>query len=445
MRYIIKSKSTLANSYPKQSCMPMINFISEQLQQFTKKHGNKPSLNLVIPLQQFSLLEFLKGQSKAEAPIFPAIYWEDKEQHQTIVCLGQIEACHHIPKPTEQACYFGGLAFQQQGPQWQDFPAIYFIRPALEFKLEAQQLTLTCHFNGEHNITDTLALVQNLQKPCSLAAIDNKILSRQDTPNQQQWADMVELAIEYKALIPKVVLSRETELSCQRNINHIDLLNQWQQANPKSFHFSLQFSKNHAYIACSPERLFSRENATLKTEALAGTTNRGRSEREDQLLFQSLLTDKKIDRENYLVQEFIVSNLKQLKAQVSNEETYVMQLQNVQHLCVPINAELNDQTSDANLLFHLHPTPAVGGCPKLPALQFINDNEPYLRGWYAGTVGYLREKKSDFSVAIRSALISDNKIKLFAGAGIVTGSLAGQEWQELDNKITTILEIIENE
>ncbi|MCW8995692.1 MAG: isochorismate synthase [Psychromonas sp.] len=423
----------------------MINFISEQLQQFAEKQGEKPNCNLVIPLPMFNLLAFLKGQAGADTPIYPAIYWQDKEQQQSIACLGLIEECHHIPQSTEQACYFGGLAFQQQGAQWQDFPAIYFIRPALEFNLGKKELTLTCHFNGQHPISDTLALVKRLQKAQPLSTANNKVLSRTDSPNQQQWADLIEQTIEYKALIPKVVLSRETELVCQNKINHLDLLEQWQQANPNSFHFSLQFSEKHAYISCSPERLFRREKCNLKTEALAGTINRGRNEREDDFLLQNLLTDKKIDRENYLVQEFIISNLKTLKAQVKCDDAYVLQLQSVQHLCVPINATLNANTTDANLLYHLHPTPAVGGCPKQPALQFINDKEPYLRGWYAGTVGYLRHDTSDFSVAIRSALITGNKIKLFAGAGIVTGSIATQEWQELDNKIQTVLEIIENE
>lgn len=420
----------------------MINFISEQLQQFAKKQGNKPDLNLVIPLASFNLLAFLKGQSLTDKPIFPAIYWQDKEQQQTLACLGQIEECRHIPQPTGQACYFGGLAFQQQGAQWPDFPAIRFIRPALEFKLDKQQLTLTCHFNGQHAITDTLALVRRLRKPQTLSAINNKIISRRDLPNQQQWQELVEQAIEYKALIPKVVLSRETQLLCQDKINHLDLLAQWQQANPNSFHYSLQFSEKHAFISCSPERLFSREKHNLKTEALAGTVNRGRNAQEDSFLLQSLLTDKKIDRENYLVQEFIIANLKRLKAQVRCEEAHVMQLQNVQHLCVPIYATLNSETTDTSLLYRLHPTPAVGGSPKQPALQFIDDKEPYRRGWYAGSVGYLNHQKSDFSVAIRSALIAGNKIKLFAGAGIVTGSIAAQEWQELDNKIQTVLDLL---
>jgi len=423
----------------------MINFISEQLQQFAKKQGDKPDFNLVIPLTSFNLLPFLKGQALLSNPVYPAIYWQDREQQQSIACLGQIEECDYIPQATEQACYFGGLAFQQQGEQWQDFPAIRFIRPALEFNLSCGKMTLTCHFNGRQRLSDTLSLVQRLQPPQPLSAVKNRVLSRSDLPDRQQWAKLVEQAIEYKALLPKVVLSRQSELLCQSRINHLDLLGQWQKATPNSFHFSLQFSEKHAYIGSSPERLFRRDKRHLKTEALAGTINRGRNKLEDNFLQRSLLTDKKIDRENYLVREFIVSNLQLLKAQVSCGNAYIMQLHNVQHLCVPITATLNSATSDAELLSRLHPTPAVGGFPKQAALQFIDKQEPYLRGWYAGTVGYLRKEKSDFSVAIRSALIAENSVKLFAGAGIVNGSVAAQEWQELDNKIQTILDIITRE
>ena len=119
-----------------------------------------------------------------------------------------------------------------------------------------------------------------------------------------------------------------------------------------------------------------------------------------------------------------------------------MQLHKVQHLCVPIHAILNPNTTTKALLETLHPTPAVAGLPKQLALQFIEDHESYPRGWYAGTVGYIDAHKSDFSVAIRSALIAHKSIKLFAGAGLVKGSKARQEWQELDNKIQTILTLL---
>jgi len=416
----------------------MIEKICKKLQQFKNVQGEFPSKNLSISLDKLSLLALLKGQTH----IFPAIYWQDKEQLKTVACLGAIEDIEAIPEAIGEARYYGGLAFQQQGEQWQNFPAIRFIRPALEFFEHDEQVTLICHFNGQYAIETTLALVNQLKPSSTLMDITTDVTKRSDIPNKALWAELVDLSIEYKALLPKVVLSRQTELLCKEEVNHCDLLFQWQKANPASFHFSFQFCKNSAFIGCSPERLFSRDKNKLQTEALAGTVNRGRNEREDNILLQSLLTDKKIDRENYLVQEFIIANLKSLKAEVFCDSPCVMQLQNVQHLCVPIQAQLNTNTTDAELLYRLHPTPAVGGTPKLPALQFINDNEPYLRGWYAGAVGHISEQKSDFSVAIRSALIEKNKIKLFAGAGIVTGSIADQEWQELDNKIHTILNII---
>lgn len=416
----------------------MIENISKKLHQYKDTQGNFPTANLTIALKSLPLLALLKAQKK----IFPAIYWQDKEQCQTIVCFGAIDDVESTPTVRGEARYYGGLAFQQQGEQWPSFPATRFIRPALEFIEEDNQLTLTCHFNGRFSIEETIELIKQLQPPMVLQNTATKVLSRCDTPNQEQWADLVDLSIEYKALLPKVVLSRQTELLCAEAVDHCDLLAQWQQANPTSFHFSFQFCENNVFIGCSPERLFSRDNDKLQTEALAGTVNRGRNVREDNILLQSLLTDKKIDRENYLVQEFIIANLKRLKANVCCDTPRVMQLHNVQHLCVPIHAQLTAQTTDAELLYKLHPTPAVGGCPKLPALQFINDMEPYLRGWYAGTVGHISEHKSDFSVSIRCALINQKSIKLFAGAGIVTGSIAEQEWQELDNKINTILSII---
>lgn len=416
----------------------MIENICKHLQHIKSIEGDFPAKNISITLAPLPLLTLLKAQSS----LFPAIYWQDKELQQSIICFGAIDDINSIPEIEGDARYYGGLAFQQHGKQWPGFPATRFIRPALEFIEENNRLTLTCHFDGKFSVEQTLALVKQLKAPVALDVMGTKIQSRTDIPNQAQWADLVDLSIEYKALLPKVVLSRQTELVCEKAINHCDLLYQWQQANPASFHFSFQFSETDTFIGCSPERLFSRTNNKLHTEALAGTVNRGRNEREDKLLLQSLLTDKKIDRENYLVQEFIIANLKGLKAQVSCDQPRVMQLHNVQHLCVPISADLPQQISTAELLYKLHPTPAVGGSPKLAALQFINDNEPYVRGWYAGAVGYLSQHKSDFSVAIRSALINDNKIKLFAGAGIVTGSIAEQEWQELDNKIHTILDII---
>lgn len=417
----------------------------QQLQSFRFDHGQYPSQNLTIEIEPITLLTLLKGQentTNTNQALYPHIYWQNKENTHTLASFGSIEALNHIPAPIEQQFYLGGVAFQQQGEQWPDFPATCFIRPLMVFQQQNGQWQVIFHFDGNNAIDDTIKAVRSLQVPQSNSVLSLSVLSRQDIPNQQQWAELIELAIEYKALLPKVVLSRQTELSFDTNINPWDVMALWQQANINSFHYVFKFSEKRCFISCSPERLYLRLHQSITTEALAGTAPRGKTINEDQWLKQGLLHDKKIDRENHIVQEFIVASLKQLKAQVSCSPTQVMQLQNVQHLCVPIKASLPKQVQDNHLLHKLHPTPAVGGIPKLPALQFINDNEPYVRGWYAGAVGYISQRKSDISVAIRSALIEGKSIKLFAGAGIVTGSVASDEWQELDNKIGTILTIL---
>ncbi|POB67541.1 isochorismate synthase, partial [Vibrio vulnificus] len=51
-------------------------------------------------------------------------------------------------------------------------------------------------------------------------------------------------------------------------------------------------------------------------------------------------------------------------------------------------------------------------------------------------------EQAEFCVAIRSALIVDDSLHLFAGAGIVPGSIAEHEWSELDKKMSTLLSLI---
>ncbi|WP_024552503.1 chorismate-binding protein, partial [Franconibacter helveticus] len=68
------------------------------------------------------------------------------------------------------------------------------------------------------------------------------------------------------------------------------------------------------------------------------------------------------------------------------------------------------------------------------ARVFIGEHEPFIRGWYAGSAGYLSLQQTEFCVALRSALVTGDTVRLYAGAGIVAGSDPEQEWQEIENK-----------
>ncbi len=111
----------------------------------------------------------------------------------------------------------------------------------------------------------------------------------------------------------------------------------------------------------------------------------------------------------------------------------VVRLRKVQHLRRCIWCELAEP-DDSRCLLQLQPTAAVAGLPRRAALAFIRRHEPFTREWYAGSAGYLSLAQSEFCVALRSAKVENDTLRLYAGAGIVSGSDPQQEWQEIENK-----------
>ena len=76
----------------------------------------------------------------------------------------------------------------------------------------------------------------------------------------------------------------------------------------------------------------------------------------------------------------------------------------------------------------------MNGLVMKKALQKIDELEGFDRGWYAGPIGWLGKDEAEFAVGIRSALFSQQSYSIWAGAGIIEGSQALQEWQEIETK-----------
>jgi len=104
---------------------------------------------------------------------------------------------------------------------------------------------------------------------------------------------------------------------------------------------------------------------------------------------------------------------------------------------------LKSGVSNAAIIHSIHPTPAVAGTPRNKAIEMINRLEDFDRGWYAGPVGFVGYDTMEFAVAIRSGLIEDNNLALFAGAGVVCDSNAAEEWEEVENKISRFIRVFD--
>ena len=239
-----------------------------------------------------------------------------------------------------------------------------------------------------------------------------------------------------------MVLARESRLATTQSVNPWDLLAAWQPRSQLCFHFAFAFSADSCLLASSPERLYRRHERELESEALAGTIIRTDDEAEDARLAARLLADNKNRLENKLVHADILTRLDGLAEQASLSPARILKLRRLQHLRRDIQARLKPGVYDDQLLATLHPTPAVGGTPRRKALAYIRHHESFCRGWYAGACGLISEDVAEFAVAIRSVLLTQDCLRLYAGAGIVAGSQPESEWQELDDKLDNLLSLL---
>jgi isochorismate synthase len=91
----------------------------------------------------------------------------------------------------------------------------------------------------------------------------------------------------------------------------------------------------------------------------------------------------------------------------------------------------------------IHPTPSVGGLPKKEAFEFISTHEKHDRGYYTGFLGPLNiENKSQLFVNLRCMQLFEKEFVLYSGAGITAASVAEREWEETDNKMMTMLNVM---
>ncbi len=87
------------------------------------------------------------------------------------------------------------------------------------------------------------------------------------------------------------------------------------------------------------------------------------------------------------------------------------------------------------LIEALHPTPAIGGHPRSVARDFLFEAERFDRGLFSAPLLFRSAGRELCLVAIRSALLTEERLHFFAGAGYVRGSTAESEWQETERKL----------
>jgi len=259
---------------------------------------------------------------------------------------------------------------------------------------------------------------------------------RHGSPWQGGYRTAVERAIALveRGELTKLVLAVRQHLELDGPLDPLALLANLRSSQPGSCRFLWQQQGGHALLGASPERLLTLRQGLLRSDALAGTAPLGATATE-------LLRSSKDRHEHELVVETITAVLQ--RAGLTTRRPRHPRLArhgSLVHLHTPITARLEPAPAGAHqplaLAEALHPTPAVAGLPRREAMAWLRSLEPFERGHYAAPIGWIdSEGDADLRVAIRSGTLRGRQLELTAGAGLVRGSRADKELQEVALKL----------
>jgi len=213
------------------------------------------------------------------------------------------------------------------------------------------------------------------------------------------------------------------------------------RTNPSPFMFYFNFD-GFQVIGASPEilvRVFGRE---VTVRPIAGTRPRGTTSEEDNANEADLLADKKELAEHLMLLDLgrnDVGRVAKLGTVKPTEEFIIERYSHVMHIVSNVVGELHENQDALSAFFAGMPAGTVSGAPKVRAMQIIDELETEKRGVYGGGVGYFSSGGDmDMCIALRTAIVKDQKLYIQAGGGVVYDSDPEAEYMETVHKSNAI-------
>jgi menaquinone-specific isochorismate synthase len=293
--------------------------------------------------------------------------------------------------------------FKRKSDLWSLFPSKMWIQPA-SYRIESR----------------VYPVIEPLEKA----------LDRKDFPDKESYTKTFQKGFEG---IEKIVLARKTALRFASPLEAKHLINNHLSIFRSQDIFFFMPEKGVAFMGATPERLYERKEDKIYTAAIAGTLPIDQNP-------NTLLESKK----DLLEHQFVVKDLKEKLLKVCSEVSLsphpeIITSHQLYHLRTGLEGTLKPGVEDKDLIELLHPTSAVSGYPQVSALEQLYHVEPFDRGLYAAPFALMLDGTTLASVAIRSILLKNDHLYLFAGSGLVEGSTIDQEWNELNHKISPYL------
>ncbi|PCR29899.1 isochorismate synthase MenF, partial [Klebsiella pneumoniae] len=297
---------------------------------------------------------------------WPQFYWQQRNGDEELATLGAVKtftsldaANRFLRQAGRQDLRICGLnAFEpQQGS---------LALPRLEWRRcggrAVLRLVLHSDISLREDAATARAFLASLTTTQATPGAIPPLLSERHSSDYPQWQAMIARATKAISAgeMDKVVLARATDLQFAAPLDAVSIMAASRRSNLNCFHFLMAFNARQAFFGSTPERLWRRRGALLRTEALAGTVANHQEDAKAQQLADWLMKDDKNQRENLLVVEDICQRLQSEASTLDVLPPQVVRLRKVQHLRRCIWTELA-APDDSRCLLQLQPTAAVAG------------------------------------------------------------------------------------
>ena len=286
---------------------------------------------------------------------------------------------------------------------------------------------------------------ENITLPEKFTFKKNNNLIKSNT-SKIKFKKLVKKAKQYieKGDIFQVVLSQRFERKIEKK--PIEIYNYLRKSNPSPFMFYFNF-KDFNILGSSPEILVRLRNGEITIRPIAGTRPRGKNSKEDKKYELDLLQDKKELAEHLMLLDLgrnDVGKVAKINSVKVTEKFKVEKYSHVMHIVSNVVGKFNNKFSLFETLLSGFPAGTVSGAPKIRAMEIIDELEKNKRKLYAGGIGYFTPNGDfDTCIALRTALIKNNKFYVQAGAGVVADSKPEKEYAETINKAKALMKAVD--
>jgi len=269
----------------------------------------------------------------------------------------------------------------------------------------------------------------------------NKIIVKSNT-SKNKFLGMVNRAKKYIKIgdIFQVVLSQRFKAKLTKK--PLEIYKKLRLTNPSPFMYFFNFP-DFQIIGASPEILVRLRDNKITVRPIAGTRPRGINIKQDIFFEKDLLKDKKELAEHLMLLDLgrnDVGKVSKVNSVKVTEKFNIEKYSHVMHIVSNVMGDFNNKYSKFKSLLAGFPAGTVSGAPKIRAMEIIDELESSKRKIYAGGIGYFSANgEFDTCIALRTALVKNNKFYVQAGAGIVADSKPLKEYEETVNKAKALL------